>query len=37
MYAVARLLGAKTDLREMLEDLLKLLSDEMGMKRGMAR
>ena len=35
MYGVARLLGTKTDLREMLEDILNLLSSEMGMKRGM--
>ena len=35
MYEVARLLGTKTDLREMLEEILNLLSQEMGMKRGM--
>ncbi len=35
MYGVARLLGTKTNLRELLEDILNLLADEMGMKRGM--
>ncbi|MFA6451443.1 MAG: sigma 54-interacting transcriptional regulator, partial [bacterium] len=35
MYGVARLLSTRTDLREMLEDILRLLADEMGMNRGM--
>lgn len=35
MYDVARLLGAGNDLWEMLNDILKLLSERMGMKRGM--
>lgn len=35
MYGVARLLGTKTDLREMLDEILKLLADVMGMQRGM--
>ena len=34
MYGVAKLLGTKTDLREMLEDILNLLAREMGMERG---
>ncbi|MFC1474944.1 sigma-54 interaction domain-containing protein [bacterium] len=35
MYRVARLLGTKTNIHELLDEILKLLADQMGMKRGM--
>ncbi|MEW5945093.1 MAG: sigma 54-interacting transcriptional regulator [bacterium] len=35
MHGVAKLLSSKTDLKEMLKDILELLSREMGMSRGM--
>jgi len=35
MYGVAKLLSTKTNIRELLEAILRLLADGMGMKRGM--
>ncbi|HOX28523.1 MAG TPA: sigma 54-interacting transcriptional regulator [bacterium] len=35
LYGVARLLATESDIEKMLENILTLLSDEMGMKRGM--